>query len=163
MRHPVLAPLAALALLTAGAPARAHAQDVVDDVEYISGKTGFPEKMKGLLVLTPDAIKFQKKDQVVFSIPTVTITEASKQTDIRDGSVGKKLLFGGLAGSRKQEFINLSSETDSTAEGLIFKVKQGTAQGPVTKIRFYARKARAAAGLEAPKAGDEVAGSIVSQ
>jgi hypothetical protein len=33
----------------------------------------------------------------------------------------------------------------------------------VTKIRFYAKKARAVAGLEAPKAADEAAGSTVSQ
>lgn len=157
-------PLAvALAVLVLATPARAHAQDLVQDVEYVSGKSGFPEKIKGMLLISAEGVKFQKKDQVVFTIPAVTITEVSKQTDIRDGSVGKKILFGGLAGSRKQEFINLATETDSTAEGLVFKVKQGTSQGPVTKIRFYAKKARAAAGLSTPKGEEEVAGSIVGQ
>jgi hypothetical protein len=72
-----------------------------------------------------------------------TITQVERSTDIRDPSVGKKLLFGSLAGSRKQEFVTISTETESTAEAIIFKLKQNTGAAAVAKINFYRKKAGA--------------------
>lgn len=166
----MVAAVAALMLLPVMATAQskdsaqAGSSYVIENVEYISGKDGFADKMKGELVVTQDALVFRQKDKSVFAIPMVSVTEIGRQTDIRDGSVGKKLLFGSLAGSRKQEFVNISAETDSTAEGMVFKVKQGTSQNAATKIRFYAKKARAAAGLSEPKTeSDAGTGSTVGQ
>ena len=74
------------------------------------------------------------------TVPVAGITEVGNQTDVRDASVGKKLLFGGLAGSRKQDFVQITYETADLAEGLVFKVKQGTATGVVAKIQFAVKK-----------------------
>jgi hypothetical protein len=73
--------------------------------------------------------------------------------------VGKKLLFGGLAGSRKQDFVQVSYETEKMAEGLVFKVKQGTSTGIVAKLKFAVKKAKG----EAPESESTVSQSIVTQ
>ena len=119
------------------------AQDVIKDVEYMAGKDGFGDKKKGELELSKETIRFVKEDgrDLIFKIPTASITLAERQTDVRDGSVGKKLLFGSLAGSRKQEFITLTVETSETAEAIVFKVKQNTGAATLAKINLYRKKA----------------------
>lgn len=135
---------ALLAIGTLLPAARLYAQDIVSDVEYFTGKEGYAEKKKGILVLSVEGIKFADKDGgQIFDIPMATITQVERQTDIRDPSVGKKLLFGSLAGSRKQEFITISTETDKTAEAIVFKLKQNTGAAAVAKINFYRRKSGA--------------------
>lgn len=124
--------------------AQLHAQDIISEVEYFTGKDGYAEKKKGVLILSVDGVKFADKDGgQIFEIPMATITQVERQTDIRDPSVGKKLLFGSLAGSRKQEFVTISTETDKTAEAIIFKLKQNTGAAAVAKINFYRKKAGA--------------------
>lgn len=77
---------------------------------------------------------------------------AEGRHDVRDASVGSKLLFGGLAGDRKQDFVTLTTETESIAEGIVFKVKQNEAAGIAAKINFYIRKAQ----QDAPTLGQQV-------
>ncbi|MBA3317691.1 MAG: hypothetical protein H0T50_06315 [Gemmatimonadales bacterium] len=101
------------------------------------------DRVKGTLLIGESELKFTKKDgTAVFSVPLAAITEVGNQTDIRDASVGKKLLFGGLAGSRKQDFVQVTYETEKLAEGLVFKVKQGTSTGVVAKVKFAVKKAK---------------------
>jgi hypothetical protein len=134
--------LAAIAIMCCAARA-AHAQDMFQDTEYISGKSGFDEKVKGTLFVAPQAMRFMTKEgTVLFSIPIEHITEASQDVQIRDASVGKKLLWGGLAGSRKQEFVQVTTESEETAEGVVFKVKQGTSVNVIAKIRYAMKKAK---------------------
>jgi hypothetical protein len=134
-----LALVPAILLLTATRPLRA--QDLFSDVEYISGHAGMDDKVKGVLLVGESEIKFTKKDgTVLMAVPVEGITEVANQTDVRDASVGKKLLFGGLAGSRKQDFVQITYETADLAEGLVFKVKQGTATGVVAKIKFAVKR-----------------------
>ena len=148
--------LLALACLDIGTAA---AQEMYPDVEYISGHENM-DKQKGTLLIGAEEMKFTKKDgTVILSISLAGVTEVSTQTEIRDGSVGKKLLFGGLAGSRKQDFVQVSYETDKTAEGLVFKVKQGTSTGIVAKLKFAVKKAKG----ESPEGGSTVSQSIVTQ
>lgn len=129
-------------LLVLAPAVRAHAQDIVADVEYFGGKEKFDDKQKGILVLSAEGIRFAEKNgDKVFEIPMKTITQVERSTDIRDASVGKKLLFGSLAGSRKQEFLTISTETESTAEAVVFKLKQNTGAAAVAKINFYRKKA----------------------
>lgn len=124
--------------------ARAYAQDIVADVEYFGGREKFDDKQKGILVLSAEGIRFAEKNgDKVFEIPMKTITQVERSTDIRDASVGKKLLFGSLAGSRKQEFLTIPTETESTAEAIVFKLKQNTGAAAVAKINFYRKKAGA--------------------
>ncbi len=111
------------------------------DVEYVSGHEGFEVKLKGQLVVTANGVHFfDTKGKTVFALPMSTILNAEYSRDIRDPSVGKKLLFGSLAGDRKQDFLTLTTETDSTAEGVVFKTKQNVGSGITAKINFYARK-----------------------
>jgi len=117
------------------------AQDIFKDVEYISGHAGMNDKKKGMLTVGDSVVQFLDQDgTLVFKIPLEEITEVNNQTDVRDASVGKKLLFGGFAGSRKQEFVQISYETKDMAEGLVFKVKQGTSPGIVAKVRFAVKR-----------------------
>lgn len=137
--RPALASLPAILLFTATRPAQA--QDLFSDVEYISGHAGMDDKVKGVLLVGESEVKFTRKDgTVLMTVPVMGITEVGNQTDVRDASVGKKLLFGGLAGSRKQDFVQITYETENSAEGLVFKVKQGTATGVVAKIKFAVKK-----------------------
>lgn len=131
-----------MTLLLLAPAARAYAQDIVTDVEYFGGKEKFDDKQKGILVLSAEGIKFAEKNgDKVFEIPMTTMTQVERSTDIRDASVGKKLLFGSLAGSRKQEFLTISTETESTAEAIVFKLKQNTGAAALAKINFYRKKA----------------------
>src|SRR5438270_12717657 len=98
------------------------------------------DKVKGVLVLDAKEIRFQGKDGApLISIALSEITEVGSQTDIRDASVGKKLLFGGLSGSRNQEFVQITYETAQTAEGLVFKAKHQTCIAPVAKLKSAAK------------------------
>lgn len=140
---------------TAASPATAGAArtDVYPDIEYISGHEGFPDKKKGQLVISASGIEFIEKNGTrLFALPIATIHQAEYTRDIRDASVGKKMLFGVFAGSRKQEFVTVNTETESTAEGVVFKAKQNVASGLVAKVNFYVRKAK---GESAPPAGSD--------
>ena len=131
--------LVALALVPL---ASAQAQEMFPDVEYVAGKDNFLEKQKGTLMIGSEDLRFvDKNGNLIFAIPLSTVTEVTQDVQIRDASVGKKLLFGGLAGSRKQEFIQITSETENSAEGVVFKVKQGTSLNVMAKVRFAVKKA----------------------
>lgn len=135
----------ALSLLALSQPAFLAAQDSFPEVEYIAGKDGFAKKEKGALTLTSTDIVFtDKRGHTIFEIPLASITDVNNDTQVRDASVGSKLLWGDFAGSRKQEFVRVTSESDSTAEGIEFKVKQGTSANVVAKIRFAVKKATGA-------------------
>jgi hypothetical protein len=147
-------PVAALAQMDRGHPAQTSGQLAVAppdvdknslyaETEYVSGHEGFGEKKKGQLAVTADGVAFfDNKGRQIFTLPIGTIPTAEHTRDIRDPRVGKKLLFGALAGDRKQDFLTLTIETDSTAEGVVFKVKQNVATGIAAKINFYVRKAQ---------------------
>lgn len=137
-----IAPRQALLLLALMQPEALVAQDTFKDVEYIAGKDGHSDKEKGVLTIgAEDIVLSDKKGHTIFTIPLASVTEVTNDTQVRDASVGKKLLWGGFSGSRKQEFVRITSESDSTAEGIEFKVKQGTSANVVAKIRFAVKKA----------------------
>jgi hypothetical protein len=134
--------LLATASIVAMVPTRSTgAQELVPDVEYISGHAGFSDKQKGILLIGESVVKFNKKDgTTLFTIPLDSITDIGSQTDVRDASVGKKLLLGGFAGTRKQEFVQVTYESPTMAEGLVFKVKDGAAPGVIAKVKFAIKK-----------------------
>ena len=142
--------LVAFALVPLGA---LQAQDMFPDVEYVSGKDNFPEKKKGTLMIGTDELRFvDKNGQLIFAIPLSNVIEVTQDVQIRDGSVGKKLLFGSLAGSRKQEFIQITAESENSSEGVVFKVKQGTSINIMAKVKFAVKKAGGRG--QAPAAAD---------
>lgn len=157
--RPLLTALLITSPVVGGGAQAAAAQDMYPDVEYVSGHAGMDDKVKGVLLIGESEVRFTSKDgKVLFAVPFEALTEVSVQTDVRDASVGKKLLFGGLAGSRKQEFVQVSYETSELAEGLVFKVKQGTSTGIVAKIKFAAKKA---ANSDAPATDQSTSNSAV--
>ena len=95
--------LLSLALTCIGSVA--SAQDMYPEVEYISGHENMTNKQKGTLLIGDSELTFTKKDgTILFSVPFSEVTEVSNQSDIRDASVGKKLLWGGLAGLASKSF-----------------------------------------------------------
>jgi hypothetical protein len=112
------------------APEGVAKDNLFQGVEYISGHTGFEQKKQGQLAILPDGITFYDvKGKRLFSFPIGTVRSAEHTRDVRDPSVGKKLLFSALAGDRKQDFLTITTETESNAEGVVFKVKQNSATG----------------------------------
>jgi hypothetical protein len=152
-----------VALAFCALPSTLFAQDIVRDVDYVSGHDGLSEKSKGILILSQQGVRFTDGDgKVILDLPIATVVGASESSDIRDASFGKKMLFGGFAGTRKQEFLTVQTETSANAEALIFKLKQHTAAGVVAKINFYKKKSGAAA---PPDSGSKAvsSGTAVSQ
>jgi hypothetical protein len=126
--------------LSLAAPAAAWSQATYPESEYIAGHSGFPDKIKGTLQVSPTGITLVEKDgAVAFTIPMSEITSATQQSDIVSASFGMKLLIGNLAGSRKQEYVQVAMESTDNAEGIVFKVKKGTSLDAVTKINFYVK------------------------
>jgi hypothetical protein len=123
-------------------PAGVDKNSIYPETEYISGHEGFTQKKNGQLAVTATGVQvFDNKGRPVFALPINTLRSAEHTRDVRDPSVGKKLLFGALAGDRKQDFLTLTTETESDAEGVVFKAKQNVATGIAAKINFYVRKA----------------------
>ena len=80
---------------------RVWAQEVFPDVEYIQGRTGFPEKIKGKLVIQETGLTFfTKHDSTVFTVPLATIKDVTNSLQTDPGSVGRKLMLGMFASKR---------------------------------------------------------------
>jgi len=114
----VVTPL--LAAATIAAPAQAWAQEVFQDVEYIQGRTGFPNKIKGKLVLTATELKFVKNDSTLFTIPLETVKDVTNWLTTDPGGVGRKLLLGAFS-SKREEFLYVNTESPERAEAIVFK------------------------------------------
>ncbi len=114
----VVTPL--LAAATIAAPAQAWAQEVFQDVEYIQGRTGFPDKIKGKLVLTATELKFVKNDSTLFTIPLETVKNVTNSLTTDPGGVGRKLLLGAFS-SKREEFLYVNTESPERAEAIVFK------------------------------------------
>ena len=109
-----------LAAATIAAPAQAWAQEVFEDVEYIQGRTGFPNKIKGKLVLTATELKFVKNDSTLFTIPLETVKDVTNWLTTDPGGVGRKLLLGAFS-SKREEFLYVNTESPERAEAIVFK------------------------------------------
>ena len=114
----VVTPL--LAAATIAAPAQAWAQEVFQDVEYIQGRTGFPNKIKGKLVLTATELKFVKNDSTLFTIPLETVKNVTNSLTTDPGGVGRELLLGAFS-SKREEFLYVNTESPERAEAIVFK------------------------------------------
>src|SRR5437867_13449093 len=111
-----LIPLVAMAILW---PTVLWANEVFKDVEYISGRAGFDQKIKGDLELTSSEMIFKdKKGKVQFSIPVSIIKEAKNSVEVDPGSTGAKIMLGIFA-SKKEEFLYLKTETADAAEAIV--------------------------------------------
>ena len=136
----VVTPL--LAAATIAAPAQAWAQEVFEDVEYIQGRTGFPDKIKGKLVLTDTELKFVKDDATLFTVPLETVKDVTNSLTTDPGGVGRKLLLGAFS-SKREEFLYVNTESPERAEVIVFKChKKNSSPDMMVKIRFQAARVR---------------------
>ncbi len=138
MKRPMLLVAASLVV-----PCVAPAQDVFPDVEYIQGKTGQPEKIKGQLMISPTGIAFLTREGTnVFTIPIGTVKEVTNSLQTDPGSFGRKMMLGAFA-SKREEFVYLTTETPEHAEVITLKChKKNTSPDIMAKIKFYMGKAQ---------------------
>jgi hypothetical protein len=118
----------------------AHAADVFK-AEYISGKAGFENKIKGELTIDAQALTFRDGDKTIFTIPIATVTKASNAVENNSGGLGRKVMFGNFS-NRTEGFVYVTTETAEAAEALVFKVDQKAPAGIVAKIEFAMKKAK---------------------
>jgi len=136
-------PVAAFLLLSCALfVSPAWADETFPDVQYVSGKAGFNEKIKGTLAWGATELQFTDKNaKVVFAIPLADITEASNSVEQNPGSTGAKIMLGIFA-SKKEEFVYITTETSTAAEALVFKVKNKTSPAIVAKLKFQLKKVK---------------------
>ena len=130
-------------------PAAVRAQDTFPGIQYISGRAGVAEKIKGSLVLTASQLRFNnEKGDSVFVIPLSIVKEVTNSVEQNPGSTGAKIMLGVFA-SKKEEFLYVNTETSKAAEALVFKCKNKTSPAMLAKIRFQVKKATEAAPMPA--------------
>jgi hypothetical protein len=84
--------------------------------------------------------KRDKRDTPIFAIPITNIRDVTVSTDRKEASVGSKIMFGFLSRSRKDELVELTTETSQSAEGIVFKVGKNQSAGIAAKIRFLMKR-----------------------
>lgn len=127
-------------------------------VEYQGGDARFPEKVRGVLVLTDSTLAFHPcrvktqggcaiekgklawKDPAHFVVDLRQIQSIETSTQVRGASAGMKLLVGGLANDRSVEFMSFAHETASSAEAPVFKTYPTQAGALDAKVRFRMKK-----------------------
>ncbi len=118
------------------------AADVFPDTEYISGKGGFTQKIKGTLFIEESQVRFANKSgQEVFAIPMAAVKQASNSKERDEGSFGRKAALGIFA-SKTEEFLQVDTESAEGAEAVVFKTKKKMSPGMAAKLNFYAAKLR---------------------
>lgn len=125
-------------VLTVCSAARA---DDVFKAEYISGKAGFENKIKGELTVDAQALTFRDGKKTIFTIPIASVTKASNAVENNTGGLGRKIMFGNFS-NRSEGFVYVTTETADAAEGIVFKVDQKAPAGIVAKIEFAVKKAK---------------------
>jgi hypothetical protein len=126
-------------------PCSVVAQDVFPDVEYIQGKSGMSQKIKGQLVISPSGIAFLSKEgSSVFTLPLTIVKEVTNSLQTDPGSFGRKVMLGAFA-SKREEFVYVNTETPERAEVIVFKChKKNASPDILAKVKFYLAKAKAA-------------------
>jgi hypothetical protein len=110
-------------------------------VEYVSGKEGFADKIKGQLVVSEQSLTLMDGKKVVFTIPMTAVTKASDEVQNNSGGYGRKLMFGNFA-NRSEGFLYVTTETESAAEAITFKVDQKEHAAILAKVEFAVKKAK---------------------
>jgi hypothetical protein len=125
----------AVGLLLATTASAVQAQTVYPDVEYVQGREGMPDKVKGELAIGDSTIVFAAKDgRELISVPIDQVTEVTNSFQTDPGSFGRKLAFGIFA-SRKSEYLYVNTETPDRVEVLVFKTKKNMSPDMMARIR----------------------------
>ena len=120
------------------------AGDTFPDIEYVTGKAGYNEKVKGFLLVDEKEVRFNdKKGSNIFTIPMEQVIEASRSREHEEGSFGRKMALGVFA-SKNAEYLRIETKSADTAEVIVFKTKKEKSPGIAAKINFQ-RDARRSA------------------
>ena len=118
------------------------AADTFPDVEYISGKAGLKDKVKGSLVVDEKEIRLNdKKERTILSIPIEQVVKATQSREREEGSFGRKMALGIFA-SKSEEYLRIEIRTAEGAEVVIFKTKKQKSPEMAAKINFQVDKAK---------------------
>jgi hypothetical protein len=116
--------------------------DSFPGTEYVSGKGGFQNKVKGTLLIEESEVRFMTDGGgLAFAIPMTAVVKASESKERDEGSFGRKAALGIFA-SKTEEFLQVESKSETGAEAVIFKCKKKTAPGMAAKINFFADKVK---------------------
>jgi hypothetical protein len=142
-----------LALLVPALAGIAHVQDtMVAPVEYVAGDVPWKCRVHcdGTLVLGEGSLALkerkQKNAKVIFSVPIATVVKVTNRIDTNAHDTSAVFAFGalGLAARQTEEYVSITSETDTKSETFVFKVAQNASDGIVAKIEFAAKRAKEA-------------------
>jgi hypothetical protein len=140
-------------LVPTGRSGRLAAQEIIQKVRYQGGHAAWGEKeIRGAMAIGDTSLTFQDEDGTQgLTIPLRKVTDIGSQTQRKEASVGSKLLFGGLARSRQEEFLTITYDGTNDAEAVVFRFEPKTSANALAKIKFRLRKLGvAAASTEAP-------------
>jgi hypothetical protein len=112
------------------------AADTFPDIEYITGKAGFNQKVKGMLVVDEKEVRFADKNgNTVFSVPIPDVVDATRSREREEGSFGRKMALGIFA-SKNAEYLRLETKSATGAEVIVFQTKKEKSPGIAAKIKF---------------------------
>jgi hypothetical protein len=124
--------------------------DAFPGTEYVSGKGGFANKVKGTLLIEDSEVRFSSESGgVLFSIPMTGVVKASNSREHDGGSFGRKAALGVFA-SRTEEFLQVEARSDQGAEAVVFKCKKQTSPSMAAKINFFVDKLKEQHAANAP-------------
>jgi hypothetical protein len=125
------------------------AADTFPEIEYVTGKAGFNQKVKGFLMVDEKEVRFNdKKGANIFVIPIENVVEATRSREHEEGSFGRKMALGIFA-SKSAEYLRVETKSAEGAEVLVFKTKKEKSPGIAAKINFQ-RDAKKSAAPPAP-------------
>lgn len=146
--------LRAVGVLLATAAPVVRAQSVYPDVEYIQGRDGLPDKLKGQLAIGDSAIVFTSKDgREVISVPMAQVKDVTNSFQTDPGSFGRKLALGIFA-SRKSEYLYLNTESPERVEVLVFKTKKNMSPEMMARVRHNMKSPATGAASPNPSGSD---------
>jgi hypothetical protein len=142
VRTTVLSAVTVGLLVMAGAAAQSSGEETTyGDVQYVSGKQGLSEGVKGQLLIAEQQIAFKQNDgMTAFAIPMTTVRGVSNRVETNPGSIGRKALLGVFA-SHREEFLTVTVQGINGLEAVVFKVGKNTSDGMVARIQLYQRRA----------------------
>jgi len=118
------------------------AADTFPDVEYISGKAGLKDRVKGSLVVDAKEIRLNdKKERTILAIPIEQVLKATQSREREEGSFGRKMALGIFA-SKSEEYLRVETRTPDGAEVVIFKTKKQKSPEMAAKINFQVESAK---------------------
>jgi hypothetical protein len=125
-------------------------------VYYEGGDATQPKRLMGMLVLTDSSIglhpcvyeqcqddkkgKQPFKEPAYFTIPLNAVKRITNSSQVRDADLAGKIMVGGLAPARAEDFVAIVYESPSSVEAPLFKSAKTQVAAIDAKLRFRLKK-----------------------